>query len=273
MDREALVAILDASSKKLDPSIAFPVKNLWKTGDDVTGLRRGVSPCDPARFGRRGAGLKAARNEVPDGRRIILCGGVALNSVLNGKIEGMFPDVDVLVPPAPGDEGCALGCAVAALDSIPDFSRVLPRAGAAPDAPDEALSHFGEWLDIERIDDDVLIEKCSEMIAKENTIVFWFEGRSEFGLRALGHRSIIAPATRCDTVDFINDVVKGREDFRPLAPAVLAEEAREWFEGGCRASPFMSRVWVLKEEAARRVPACAHVDRTARPQTALVRTR
>ena len=269
VDREALVAILDASSKKLDPSIAFPVKNLWKTGDDVH-RACGAVLAHAIQQDLEDVALdfvKKARNEVPDGRRIILCGGVALNSVLNGKIEGMFPDVDVLVPPAPGDEGCALGCAVAALDSIPDFSRVLPRAGAAPDAPDEALSHFGEWLDMERIDDNKLIDECSEMIAKENTIVFWFEGRSEFGPRALGHRSIIAPATRCDTVDFINDVVKGREDFRPLAPAVLAEEAHEWFEGGCRASPFMSRVWVLKEEAARRVPACAHVDRTARPQT------
>ena len=66
---------------------------------------------------------------------------MALNSVLNGKIEGMFPSVDVLVPPA-RVRGLRAHCAVAALDSIPDFSRVLPRAGAAPDAPDEALSHL-----------------------------------------------------------------------------------------------------------------------------------
>ena len=67
-----------------------------------------------------------------------------------------------------------------------------------------------------------------------------------------------------------NEIIRPKRNiiiFRPLAPAVLAEEAHEWFEGGCRASPFMSRVWVLKEEASLRVPACAHVDRTARPQT------
>jgi len=267
IDREAMTGILAAAASKVGSS-SIPVKNLWKTGDPQRAC--GAVLAQAVQADLEAVALQfveKARKEVPHVSRIILCGGVALNSVLNGKIEAMFPDIDVKVPPAPGDEGCALGCAVAGLEKMPNFSQILPRAGAEPDPPDEALSHFAEWLDINQLDDTKLIDACAAMVAEENTIVFWFDGRSEFGPRALGHRSIIAPATRGDTVDFINDVVKGREDFRPLAPAVLAEEAHQWFEGECRASPFMSRVWVLTEEAAARVPACAHVDRTARPQT------
>ncbi|KAH8054797.1 carbamoyltransferase [Aureococcus anophagefferens] len=121
-------------------------------------------------------------------------------------------------------------------------------------------------------DDGALVARCAAALAANDGaagVVFWFEGRGEFGPRALGHRSIVAPATRYDVVDGINDVVKGREDFRPLAPAVLEEEASKWFagKGGDEPTPYMSRVWTLARDRAELVPACAHVDDTARPQT------
>lgn len=269
VDRAAMQGVLDMAAGALDAELSFPPRDLWATKDDAARACGAVlahavqEDLEDVAL----AFLRKARDMVPECSRVVLCGGVGLNSVLNGKIEHVFKDIPVLVPPAPGDEGCALGCAVAGLREVPDLSQMLPRAGAVPEAPDDALLAFGQWLDVEYIDDEALIATCASMIAAERSIVFWFEGKSEFGPRALGHRSIVAPATNAESVDVINRVVKGREDFRPLAPAVLAEEAVNWFEGPCRSSPYMSRVWTLTEEAALKVPACAHVDRTARPQT------
>lgn len=269
VDRAAMQGILEKAAGALGAELSFPLRNLWALNDDAARACGAVlahavqEDLEDVAL----AFLRKARAAVPECSRVVLCGGVGLNSVLNGKVERMFTDIPVLVPPAPGDEGCALGCAVAGLREVPDFSKALPRAGAVPEAPDDALLAFGEWLDVEQLNDETLIDACATMIAAERSIVFWFEGNSEFGPRALGHRSIVAPATNADSVDVINRVVKGREDFRPLAPAVLAEEAVNWFEGPCRSSPYMSRVWTLTEEATLKVPACAHVDRTARPQT------
>ncbi|KAH8070723.1 carbamoyltransferase [Aureococcus anophagefferens] len=144
----------------------------------------------------------------------------------------------VHVPSAPGDEGCALGCAARAL-AVAGATKhlntaLLPYGGAAPsdDEIDDASTTSGEWLEaadgVADGDDGALVARCAAALAANDGaagVVFWFEGRGEFGPRALGHRSIVAPATRYDVVDGINDVVKGREDFRPLAPAVLEEEA------------------------------------------------
>lgn len=200
--------------------------------------------------------------------RVVLCGGVALNSVLNGKLEASL-DAAVHVPCAPGDEGVALGCAdrALALAGGPRLTTAaLPYAGVPFTARDvdDAVAAYADRLDAVATLD--VVAAAADALERGG-VVFWYEGAPEFGPRALGHRSIVALATRGAAVDDINARVKGREDFRPLAPAVLEEEAARWFEGTASPSPSMSRVWTLTRDAAAVVEACAHVDRSARPQT------
>ena len=298
VDRSAIADLLARAAAALPDSAfvgdaaafraAFPPAspaNLWKFPSEPVAARACCAAL--AYFAQKDLEAVAlafaadAAARVPDATRVVLCGGVGLNSVLNGLAEEAAA-VGVHVPSAPGDEGCALGCAARALAvagaARPLDTALLPYGGAAPsDADvDDALDDFGEWLEavdgVADGDDGALVARCAAALAERDGaagVVFWFEGRGEFGPRALGHRSIVAPATRYDVVDGINDVVKGREDFRPLAPAVLEEEAGRWFagKGGAAPTPYMGRVWTLERDRAGLVPACAHVDDTARPQT------
>ncbi|KAJ8605167.1 hypothetical protein CTAYLR_000363 [Chrysophaeum taylorii] len=194
---------------------------------------------------------------------LVLCGGVALNSVLNGKIEAALSERNLLVPAAPGDEGVALGCAVVALNFTRLDPSILPFAGRSYDDLDD--HGFDEWLLLEEETPDE-VDACAAVVAATEVrgIAFWFEGASEFGPRALGHRSILASPADAAVVDVINEAIKAREDFRPLAPSVLEEFSREWF-GLPGPSPYMSRVWTMRYPD--RAPACAHLDASSRPQT------
>ena len=225
---------------------------------------------------------------------VVLCGGVALNSVLNGRVEAQLVKAGrarTFVPPAPGDEGAALGCAVAALRALEEVSHdsrvgcfsiadasILPFAGPGYVANDieVALHEYRDWL--MPVVDALAIEDDMEWVSRamvDGSIVFWYEGRGEWGPRALGHRSILVDPRDAWAVDRINSQVKFREDFRPLAPAILEEHAAEWFDTGVAndgraacASRTMGKVWAFRDkELAGRGPACAHADLTARPQT------
>jgi len=279
VDRRAALKILEAAAAALERrDLAFANKDNWRAARDDDDARACCAVlAHAAQRDLEAVALPfAAKAASRKPERVVLCGGVALNSCLNGKVEAAL--TNVVVPPAPGDEGCALGCAVAALAAldtrVPEagWGASLPFGGAAPSTDDvrEAREAFADWIAFEDVDDEALIATCAEAVAEEEGLVFWYDGRSEFGPRALGHRSIIAPATKADVVDEINRVVKGREDFRPLAPAILEEEAAAFFEGGTwgyAPSPYMARVWRLTKEAANLAPACCHADRTARPQT------
>ena len=224
-----------------------------------------------------------ARVEGQPGRHldVVLCGGVALNSVLNGKVETWLHEsgrggARTFVPPAPGDEGAALGCAVAALSAFKGSSAIstvdgslLPFAGALYGAKDmeAALREYRGWLVPHAKEEDLDV---LAMNLAAGSVVFWFEGRGEWGPRALGHRSILVDPRDARAVDVVNARVKFREDFRPLAPAVLEEHAGEWFEtaGPGGVSRTMGKVWAFRDaERASRGPACAHADLSARPQT------
>lgn len=194
---------------------------------------------------------------------LVLCGGVALNSVLNGKIEARAR-CPVRVPPTPGDEGIALGCCARALARAGGPSldaSILPFAGPEPQHIDDDDT-FTEWLCEVQAQDEV--EMCAEVICRGG-VVFWFQGAGEFGPRALGHRSILASAAQPSIVDVLNAAVKDREDFRPLAPSILESRAKEFFVQCDTPSPYMSRVWRARQPDV--MPACVHVDGSSRPQT------
>jgi carbamoyltransferase len=199
---------------------------------------------------------------------LCMAGGVALNCVMNSRIRDEGPFEQVWVQPAAGDSGTALGAALCTDASVRPHERV---AGAAmddaffgPGYTDEDIEEFLRWskLPYERSDD--VAGDAARLLANDR-IVGWFQGRMEFGPRALGGRSILASPLSEGMRERLNDI-KDREDFRPVAPVVLEERAAEYFDGPAH-SPFMLFVHQVRPEVADRIPAVRHVDNTARIQT------
>ncbi len=196
--------------------------------------------------------------------RLTMAGGVALNCVANARLLRDGPFDDVWVQPAAGDSGTALGAALQVAADAGDAVQAMPTAALGRSWDDDALA---AWLDRARVDyerpDDVAAEVAEALAA--DGVVAWFQGRSEFGPRALGHRSLLADPRRMANLERLNDV-KGREQFRPVAPMVLADHATEIFSGR-HPSPHMLFVHDVDEAWKARIPAVVHVDGTARVQT------
>ncbi|MFF5701462.1 carbamoyltransferase [Streptomyces sp. NPDC012794] len=195
---------------------------------------------------------------------LTLAGGVALNCVANARIAREGPFSRVWVQPAAGDAGTALGAAL--LVAATEGDAVEPMAGADL-GRDWSDAELGGWLKtagvpFERPAD--IAATVAEALA-DNAIVAWFQGRSEFGPRALGHRSLLAHPGHAGNLERLNDV-KGREQFRPVAPMVLEDRAAEIFDGPLP-SPYMLFVHDVAPEWRERIPAVVHVDGTARIQT------
>ncbi|MEV4288245.1 carbamoyltransferase C-terminal domain-containing protein [Nonomuraea bangladeshensis] len=198
-------------------------------------------------------------------RRLALAGGVALNCVANTRLLEEGPFAEVWVQPAAGDSGTALGGALHLAQAYGEPAAPMGTAALGRGFTDEEL---GAWLDVARVPctrpADLAAEVAAELAA--NRIVAWFQGRSEYGPRALGHRSLLAHPGHAANAERLNDV-KGREQFRPVAPMVLESRAREVFGRGPVPSPYMLFVHDVRPEWAARVPAVVHVDGTARVQT------
>lgn len=195
---------------------------------------------------------------------LTLAGGVALNCVANSRIAREGPFSRVWVQPAAGDAGTALGSALLLAAGAGDDPEPMTGADLGRDWSD---AEIGAWLKtagvpFERPAD--IAETVAEALA-DNAIVAWFQGRSEYGPRALGHRSLLAHPGHAGNLERLNDV-KGREQFRPVAPMVLAERAAEIFDGPIP-SPYMLFVHDVAADWRERIPAVVHVDGTARIQT------
>jgi carbamoyltransferase len=206
--------------------------------------------------------------------RLCMAGGVALNSVANGRILRETDFEEVFVQPAAGDSGGALGAALYAQHTVLGRPRsfVMEHAawGAAygPEAIGEFLRAGG--IAHERVDDeDLLLERVVERLG-DGRVVGWFQGRFEWGPRALGHRSILADPRRPEMKDLVNVKIKYREPFRPFAPSVLTERAEEYFQmadvGRHYPARFMLYVVDVVEGKRSVIPAVTHVDGTARLQ-------
>ncbi len=197
---------------------------------------------------------------------LCLAGGVALNCVMNARLRDRGPFKHVWVQPAAGDAGTALGAAlwVDLQERGGERAYEMSDAYLGPaysDADIQAVLDNAK-LRYERLDDPAA--SAARLLA-EGKIVGWFQGRMEFGPRALGARSLLATPTDASMLQRLN-AIKDREDFRPVAPAVLEEEAADWFENADY-SPFMLFVHNVRTEMAERIPAVRHVDGTARIQT------
>ena len=198
---------------------------------------------------------------------LCLAGGVALNCVMNARIRDRGPFRRVWVQPAAGDAGTALGAALwvdARERGATAKSYTMDHAFLGPSYDDEAIEGFLRWSKLPyRKLDDVAAEAAA--ILADDKVIGWFQGRMEFGPRALGARSILASPISPGMQSRLNEI-KDREDFRPVAPVVLEEQASNWFVHA-RVSPFMLFVNDVRPDVADRIPAVRHVDGTARIQT------
>jgi carbamoyltransferase len=208
---------------------------------------------------------------------LCLAGGCALNSVANGKISAHTPFRDLYVQAAAGDAGGAIGAAYAVWHEIGGGARrwVMDHAYLGPSFGDGAIAaelerHRGPLeaagCTVSRIgDEDRLCRQVAGLI-DEGAVVGWFQGRMEWGPRALGNRSILCDPRRPDMQAVLNHRIKRRESFRPFAPAVLRERVSEWFETD-REVPFMLEVHPVRAHRRAHIPAVTHVDGSGRLQT------
>jgi carbamoyltransferase len=199
--------------------------------------------------------------------RLTLAGGVGFNSVANGKILDRTSFKDLYVQPAAGDAGTALGAAFHVQHAELGQPRQcrMRTAYLGPEYTDQEMTSTMDRLGVKYTRPADLLQQVAKHLA-DGKVIGWFEGRAEFGPRALGHRSILADPRRADMKDTLNARVKRRESFRPFAPSILEEHVGEWFEN-TYPSPFMLLVYKFKEDKRPLVPAVCHVDQTGRLQT------
>jgi carbamoyltransferase len=198
-------------------------------------------------------------------RALTLAGGVALNCVANSRLYEDGPFDEVWVQPAAGDAGTALGAALHVAHAMGDAVAPMSTAALGRRWDDEELARYLIGANVRHRRPVDIAVAVAEILAADG-VVAWFQGRSEMGPRALGHRSLLAHPGRADNLDRLNDI-KGREQFRPVAPMVLLERAAELFEGGPIPSPHMLFTHRVRPRWAERIPAVVHVDGTARIQT------
>ncbi len=211
------------------------------------------------RFVHRETGRKA----------LCLAGGVALNCAANGKLSEETPFSDVYIQAAAHDAGTSIGAALYVWHHVLGHPRsfVMRHVYFGPEYTDaENLRELdGCGFRYEKLDEDALLRRTAAEIA-EGKIVGWFQGRMEFGPRALGNRSILADPRRAGMKDALNRRIKYREPFRPFCPSILAEATPEYFETGY-SSPFMIAAYRVRSERGACIPAVVHADGTGRLQT------
>jgi carbamoyltransferase len=214
------------------------------------------------------AALRDLHRRYPDDR-LCLAGGVAMNSVANGKIRQHTPFREVYVPVGAADNGTCIGAAFYVWHRLLEQPRQfrLDRANWGPAFPDaecaQAIAQAG--LTARRYEDPELWAVVVDALLA-GQVVGWFQGRMEFGARALGHRSLLADPRRADMRDIINARIKFRELFRPFAPSILEEHVADFFEHPT-AVPFMEKVLPVRPDKRDLIPAVTHVDGTGRLQT------
>jgi len=200
---------------------------------------------------------------------LALAGGVAFNSVANGKIYDSTPFEEIYVQSAAGDAGTALGCASYVYHEVLGQPRsfVMRTSYWGPQYDDATLEAALRRYNVSyvRISDDDLYQRTAAAIAK-GSIIGWFQGRAEWGPRALGNRSILVDPRRPDMKSILNERIKRREPFRPFAPSILLEAVGEYFEKQYP-DPFMIKVYKIRPEKRPLIPAVTHVDGTGRLQT------
>jgi carbamoyltransferase len=202
-------------------------------------------------------------------KNLCLAGGVAQNSVANGKLIANTSFEKLFVPPAGHDAGTSIGAALYALHQVGDQPRAPFRHQAYTGirfSNEEVEAYLkSRSIEYQRYSDDELFPVVVDALL-QGGVIGWFQGRAEFGPRALGNRSIIVDPSRPDAKDLLNSKIKRRESFRPFAPSILKEAVADYFEQTDDV-PFMEKVFLIRPEKRAEIPAVTHVDGTGRLQT------
>lgn len=243
-----------------------------EAGADVTQRHFNVAASLQARLEDSVMALLNKLYEMHGVKRVCLAGGVAYNCVANGKIFDRTPFEQVYVQAAAGDAGLAIGAAFYVYHQVLGQPRdfVMNHAYLGPEFSNQKIRAAldgianGE-LRISEFADETIAAETAKRIA-DGKIVGWYQGRLEFGPRALGNRSIVVDPRRAEMKDILNSRVKHRESFRPFAPSILEDRAGEYFEHS-HPSPFMLMAYSVKPEKRAVIPAPTHVDGTGRLQT------
>lgn len=256
---DAVQRIMAEAERRADPAIYERRRaDLGRTGQEIF--------CEVATL------MLAALHDARPHYNLAFGGGCALNSSFTGQITGRTAFRSVHVPMAPADDGNALGAALLAWSL--DHPGRAPSAGAvtspylgsrASTAALERLERFGGFPKMRRLNQDEIVAETAGLLSL-GRIVGWFQGRAEFGPRALGNRSILADPRDPAMKDRINDRVKFREEFRPFAPSILDEYGPEWFED-YQPAPYMERTLVFRPEVRSKAAATVHADFTGRLQS------
>lgn len=254
-----------------------------RPGEELTQRHKDLAASLQAVYEERFFALVRALQRRTGLKRLALAGGCAMNSLANGKLFHRTGVEEVFIQAAAGDAGTSLGAALYVHHCVlgaPRNGFVMEHAywgpaygeGEIRRAIAEAIpasgGRDGVWgeMRIETIrDEDRLADETAEAIARGD-VVGWYQGRSEWGPRALGNRSILADPRQADMKDILNSKIKRRESFRPFAPSVLAEQTGAWFAIDYP-DPFMIKVYPIRPEKRPLVPAVTHVDGTGRLQT------
>lgn len=252
-------------------------------GDELTQKHKDIAHSIQAMYEEAFFHLLNKLHEKHRLEAVTLAGGCAMNSVANGKVTRRTPFKKVYIQSAAGDAGGAIGAAFAVWNQIDKGSTprfVMDHAYWGPSYSNEVI---GTVLDenkaelelqncaIEKIDDElVLCERTATAIA-DGKVIGWLQGRLEWGPRSLGNRSIVCDPRRADMKDILNLKIKRRESFRPFAPSILREAVSEWFEQDDDV-PFMMKVFQIRGEKCKEIPAVTHVDGSGRLQTVFKET-
>jgi len=202
-------------------------------------------------------------------KNLCLTGGLAMNCVLNGKALSETPFENLYVNYCSDDTGCSIGAALYAHHVLGGHAEHVAGNAREYHGPLYTDAQIQETLDRFRIPYARVADPVGAAVdeLEKGRIIAWFQGRSEYGERALGNRSIVADPRREDMKDRINLAVKYREAYRPFAPAILEERLHDWFEDAARPTPYMEKVFSFRPDVRHRVPAVVHADGSGRLQT------
>lgn len=246
-------------------------------GDELTQKHRDIAASLQAMYEEAFFAMLNRLYDMTKANNLCIAGGCAMNSVANGKIFDRTPFKDIYIQSAAGDAGGAIGAAFYVWNTLLRNKRdfVMDHAYWGPDFGEAELSRElsaksieieKNKCEIEKIEDDnELCKRTAECIA-DGKIVGWFQGRMEWGPRALGNRSIVCDPRRADMKEILNLKIKRRESFRPFAPSILRESVKDWFETDYDV-PFMLQVYQIREEKRKEIPAVTHVNGSGRLQT------
>ena len=202
-------------------------------------------------------------------KNVCMTGGVAMNSVANGKVTRNTPFENVYLPAGAADNGTSFGAAFYVWNHLLNKPRTFVQNHAywGCSSTDDECAAAAEEIGVpyERLDQEQLLNRAVDLLT-DGKVLGWFQNEMEFGARALGNRSLIADPRRTDMRDIINLRIKFREKFRPFAPSILEEEVGNWFEID-EATPYMEKVFPIKPERHETIPAVTHVDGSGRLQS------